>query len=156
MAGMRVSKNMVRRLALGVLEEHDGEEISANAFTEELGLTESAAQKLLSELADAGDIDRRYPPNEPGKRGRSKAVYVKMTDERAEELADTIAAREKIAVRLKAFESANVTLRRVTMSLIDFCKFLGIPAPEDVFANEPDADDDVAAVDVEVTESVAG
>ena len=148
MAGMRVSKNMVRRLALQVLEDYDGEEIGAEAFTDELGLTDSAAAKLLSELADAGDIDRRYPPNEPGKRGRSKAVFVKMTDDRAAELADTIKAREQIAVRVKKFDSANVTLRRVSMSLIDFCNFLGIPAPEDVFANEPDDDADELSVSV--------
>lgn len=150
MAGMRVSKNMVRRLALGVLEDSGDTEVSASLFASELGLTESAAQKLLSELADAGDIDRRYPPNEPGKRGRSKAVYVRMTPEREEELSDTVAAREKIASRLKHLASSNVTLRKVTLSLIDFCTFLGIPAPKDVFANEPE--DDAEDLDVSVTE----
>lgn len=150
MAGMRVSKNMVRRLALSVLEESDTDEVTADVFAAELGLTDSAAQKLLSELADAGDIDRRYPPNEPGKRGRSKAVYAKMTPEREAELADTVRAREAIAKRVAALPSSNVTLRRVSMSLIDFCNFIGIPAPADVFANEPD--DDGTDLDVSVAQ----
>ena len=84
------------------------------------------AQKLLSEMADAGDVDRFYPPNEEGKRGRSKAVYRKMTDERLAELAPHITAREAVSHKLAAFTSSNVTLSRVTLSLADACALLGV------------------------------
>lgn len=138
--GMRLNKNLVIRLAAQIVDSApNGTVVDADYLSDALGMKASAAAKLLTEMADAGDIDRSYPPNAEGKRGRAKAVFHKMTQERKDALEPVIAAREAVAVRLKALESSSVTLRRVTLSLADACRLFDIPVPEGIL---PEVDDD--------------
>jgi len=139
--GMRLSKNLVIKLATQVVNAGNGE-VTAGTLAAALGMKDSAAAKLLTEMADAGDIDRQYPSQE-GKRGRAKAVYSKMSDARRTELAPVIAAREAVAIRLKDFASSTVTLRNVRLSLADACRLFGIEVPAGIDESD-DADDDIA------------
>lgn len=143
---MRLNKNLVIRLAAQLVNAApEGSPVDAKGLATQLGMKESAAAKLLTEMADAGDIDRQYPKNEDGKRGRAKAVFSRMTEERKAELAPIIAAREAVAVRLKDFVSSAVTLRRVSLSLADACRLFGIAVPEGLDESPDDDDDDIAA-----------
>ena len=143
MSSVRISKNQMLRLARVVLGDiPDGQGVTAKEFGAELGITsESAAKDFLNELSDAGDVDRFYPPNEPGKRGRAAAQYRTMTETRRNELAPVVEAREAVSRALKDLPSSNVTLRKVTVSLQDICKLLGLAVPPDVFSEIPGDDD---------------
>lgn len=139
--GIRVSRNkLVRLVMLSVEDLAPGDAISAAQVAEECGLTEDAAKDLLNEMSDAGDIDKFFPPNEPGKRGRSAAVYRKMTTERAKALEGVISAREAVSRALKDYASSNVTLRKVTLSLQDACALIGVPVPADPFVDPTDTE----------------
>lgn len=141
--GIRVSKNMLLRMAKTVVDA-DEAEVTSDELASSMGITPAAAKQLLSEMADAGDIDRYYPTVE-GKRGRQAAVYRKMTEERAVQLEPVIRCREAVAVRLNKenLGSANVTLSKVTLSLADAARLLNIPVP-DVDFDSDDEDEEAS------------
>lgn len=131
---VRVSINMLVRGVKSILAERG--KVTPATLVEEFGLNESGARKVLATMVESGDIDR------VGSR-RAGYEYVKMSPEREAELAPVIACREEVLAKLAkaGYDSAQGTLSRITLSLADAAKMLGVEVP-DALIEVPETDED--------------